>query len=184
MLYKKLNLPINLPLANDEEIEVNEVENNIIIKLRNVSNINIDATIRLFESFFENSLSSATRENLSKIFKEIVPIIFRNKHKEEGLYQLLRYVNSLNSNLDYLETLKNSSFVYENLSKVLSFSGILTDILSRDMKLLEVIQPEYAIRLNGNISYYKNSFEKLDLQNYETEDMLNALRKHLSLIHI
>ena len=46
------------------------------------------------------------------------------------------------------------------------------------MKLLEVIQPEYAIRLNGNISYYKNSFEKLDLQNYETEGMLNALRKH------
>ena len=61
MLYKKLNLPINLPLAYDEEIEVNEVENNIIIKLRNVSNINIDATIRLFESFFEKSLSSATR---------------------------------------------------------------------------------------------------------------------------
>ena len=52
MLYKKLNLPINLPLVNDEEIEINEVENNIIIKLRNVSNINIDATIRLFESFF------------------------------------------------------------------------------------------------------------------------------------
>ena len=182
MLYKKLNLPINLPLANDEEIEVNEVENNIIIKLRNVSNINIDATIRLFESFFENSLSSATREKLSKIFKEIIPIIFRNKHKEEGLYQLLRYINSINSNLDYLEILKNSSFVYENLSKVLSFSGILTDILSRDMKLLEVIQPEYAIRLNGNISYYKNSFEKLDLQNYETERMLNALRKHHRLI--
>ena len=45
MLYKKLNLPINLPLANDKEIELNEVENNIIIKLRNVSNINIDATI-------------------------------------------------------------------------------------------------------------------------------------------
>ena len=99
MLYKKLNLPINLPLANYEEIEVNEVENDIIIKLRNVSNINIDATIRLFESFFENSLSSAKKENLSKIFKEIVPIIFRNKHKEEGLYQLLRYINSLNSGI-------------------------------------------------------------------------------------
>ena len=26
MLYKKLKLPINLPLANDEEIEVNEVD--------------------------------------------------------------------------------------------------------------------------------------------------------------
>ena len=102
MLYKKLNLPINLPLANDDEVEVNEVENNIIIKLRNVSKINIDVTIRLFESFFENSLSSATREKLSKIFKEIVPIIFRNKHKEEGLYQLLRYVNSLNLSLIHI----------------------------------------------------------------------------------
>ena len=182
MLYKKLNLPINLPLANDEEIEVNEVENNIIIKLRNVSNINIDVTIRLFESFFENSLSSATREKLSKIFKEIVPIICRNKHKEEGLYQLLRYVNSLNSNLDYLEILKNSSFVYENLSKVLSFSGLLTDILSKDIKLLEVIQPEYAVRLNGNISFYKNFFEKIDCDNLDTESLLNIIRKQHRLL--
>ena len=36
MLYKKLNLPINLPLANDEEIEVNEVENNIIINKQDI----------------------------------------------------------------------------------------------------------------------------------------------------
>ena len=73
MLYKKLNLPTNLPFANDEEIEINEVENYIINKLQSVSKINIDATIRLFEDFFENSLSPETREKLSKIFKEIVP---------------------------------------------------------------------------------------------------------------
>ena len=182
MLYKKLNLPINLPLANDEEIELNEVENNIINKLRNVSNINIDATIRLFESFFENSLSSATREKLSKIFKEIVPIIFRNKHKEEGLYQLLRYVNSINSNLDYIEMIKNNTFIYENLSKILLFSGLLTDILSKDIKLLEVIQPEYAVRLNGNISFYKNIFEKIDFGNLDTESMLNIIRKQHRLL--
>ena len=182
MLYKKLNLPINLPLANDEEIEVNEFENNIIIKLRNISNINIDATIKLFESFFENSLSSATREKLSKIFKEIIPIIFRNKHKEEGLYQLLRYVNSINSNLDYIEMIKNNTFIYKNLSKILSFSGLLTDILSRDIKLLEVIQPEYAVRLNGNISFYKNFFEKIDFNNLDTEIMLDTLRKQHRLL--
>ena len=56
MLYKKLNLPTNLPLANDEEIEINEVENNIINKLLSVSKINIDATVRLFEDFFEDYL--------------------------------------------------------------------------------------------------------------------------------
>ena len=182
MLYKKLNLPINLPLPNDEEIEVNEVENNIIIKLRNVSNINIDATIRLIESFFENSLSSETREKLSKIFKEIVPIIFRNKHKEEGLYQLLRYVNAINSNLDYIEMIKNNTFIYENLSKILSFSGLITDVLSKDIKLLEVIQPEYAVRLNGNISFYKNIFEKINFSNLDAESMLNILRKQHRLL--
>ena len=182
MLYKKLNLPINLPLANDEEIDVNEVENNIIIKLRNVSNINIDATIRLFESFFENSLSSATREKLSKIFKEIIPIIFRNKHKEEGLYQLLRYINSINSNLDYIEIIKNNTFIYANLSKILLFSGLLTDILSKDIKLLEVIQPEYAVRLNGNISFYKNFFEKIDFESLDTESLLNITRKQHRLL--
>ena len=166
MLYKKLNLPINLPLANDKEIEVNEVENNIINKLRDVRNININATITLFESFFENGLSWATREKLSKIFKEIIPIIFRNKYKEEGLYQLLRYLNSINSNLDYIEMIKNNTFIYENLSKILSFSGLITDVLSKDIRLLEVIQPEYAVRLNGNISFYKNIFEKINLADF------------------
>ena len=182
MLYKKLNLPTNLPLANDKEIEINEVENNIINKLQSVSKINIDATIRLFEDFFENSLSPETREKLSKIFKEIVPIIFKNKHKEEGLYQLLRYINSINSNLDYIEIIKNNTFIYANLSKILLFSGLLTDILSKDIKLLEVIQPEYAVRLNGNISFYKNFFEKIDFENLDTESLLNITRKQHRLL--
>ena len=182
MLYKKLNLPINLPLVNDEEIEINEIENDIINKIKNSSRINIQSTVKQFEKIFENNLSSATRKKLRKIFNEIIPIIFRNKNKDEGLYQLLRYINAVNSNLDYLEILNNNSFIYDNLSKVLSFSGLLTNILSRDMKLLEVIQPEYAIRLNGNISYYKNSFEKLDLKNYDTEGILNTLRKHHRLL--
>ena len=182
MLYKKLNLPTNLPLANDEEIEINEIEKNIINKLQSVSKINIDATIRLFESFFENNLSLATREKLSEIFKEIIPIIFRNKNKEEGLYQLLRYINSINSNLDYIETINNNTFIYENLSKILSFSGLITDILSKDIKLLDVIQPEYAVRLNGNISFYKNFFEKINYDNLDTEDLLNIVRKQHRLL--
>ena len=122
MLYKKLNLPINLPLVNDEEIEINEIENDIINKIKNSSRINIQSTVKQFEKIFENNLSSATRKKLRKIFNEIIPIIFRNKNKDEGLYQLLRYINAVNSNLDYLEILNNNSFIYDNLSKVLSFS--------------------------------------------------------------
>ena len=74
MLYKKLNLPINLPLVNDEEIEINEIENDIINKIKNSSRINIQSTVKQFQKIFENNLSSATRKKLSKIFNEIIPI--------------------------------------------------------------------------------------------------------------
>ena len=53
MLYKKLNLPINLPLANDPEIEINEIENDIINKIQNSSRTGIQPTIKQFEKIFE-----------------------------------------------------------------------------------------------------------------------------------
>ena len=62
MLYKKLNLPINLPLVNDEEIEINEIENDIINKIKNSSRINIQSTVKQFQKIFENNLSSSTRK--------------------------------------------------------------------------------------------------------------------------
>jgi len=49
IFYKKLNLPINLPLVNDEEIEINEIENDIINKIKNSSRINIQSTVKQFE---------------------------------------------------------------------------------------------------------------------------------------
>ena len=94
----------------------------------------------------------------------------------------MRFINQINSNIDYLDRLKNSPFTYKNLSKILLFSGFITNILSRDQKLLEVIQPEYAIRLNGNISYYKNFFEKINFNNLDTETMLDTLRKQNRLL--
>ena len=56
-------------------------------------------------------------------------------------------------------------FIYENLSKVLSFSGHITNVVSKDVKLLEILQPDYGFRLNGNKTFYKNSFEKIDTSN-------------------
>ena len=72
--------------------------------------------------------------------------------------------------------IKNNTFIYENLSKILSFSGLITDILSKDIKLLEVIQPEYAVRLNGNISFYKNIFEKNCLPKLSKIKQLQAFK--------
>ncbi len=182
MLYKKLNLPINLPLTNYEEFEENKFVEDVVNKIIKSSKIGEKLSISLFKEFFENNLSEITNQKLIFIYQEIIPIIFQNKNKNEGLYQLLRFINQINSNIDYLDRVKNSPFTYKNLAKVLLFSGYVTNILSRDQKLLEVIQPEYAIRLNGNISYYKNLFEKINFNSLDTETMLNTLRKQHRLL--
>ena len=182
MLYKKLNLPINLPMTNFEEFEENKFVEDVVNKIIKSSKIGAKSSISLFKKFFENNLSEITNEKLFFIYQEIIPIIFQNKNKNEGLYQLLRFINQINSNIDYLDKLKNLPFIYKNLARVLLFSGFMTNILSRDQKLLEVIQPEYAIRLNGNIYYYKNSFEKINFNNLDTEIMLDTLRKQHRLL--
>ena len=73
------------------------------------------------------------------------------------------FIDKIIFNFPYVESLKNSSFVYQNLAKVFLFSGYVTNILTQDKKILDVLQPEYAMRLNGNISFYKNAFDKIDL---------------------
>ena len=181
MLYKKLNLPINLPLTNNKEFEDKFVED-IVNKIIKSSKIGEKSSISLFKNFFENSLSEIINQKLFCIYQEIIPLIFQYKNKIEGLYQLLRFINQINSNIDYLDRLKNSPFTHKNLAKILLFSGFITNILSKDQKLLEVIQPEYAIRLNGNISYYKNFFEKINFNNFDTETMLDTLRKQNRLL--
>ncbi len=182
MLYKKLNLPINLPLTTYEEFGKNKFVIDVVNEITKSSRIGVNSSITLFKNFFEDNLSEITNKKLVYIYQELIPIIFQNKNKNEGLYQLLRFINQINSNIDYLDTLRNLSFAYKNLTKVLLFSGYVTSILSRDQKLLEVIQPEYATRLNGNISYYKNSFEKINFNNLDTETILDLLRKQNRLL--
>ena len=81
-----------------------------------------------------------------------------------------------------METLTKSTFIYENLSKVFLFSGYLSNILAKDEKLLDILQPEYAMRLNGNITFYKNSLDKLDISHKDEESLLNSMRKNHRLL--
>ena len=68
------------------------------------------------------------------------------------------------------------------MSEILSFSGHITNLLSKDEKLLEVLDPYYSFRLNGNITIYKNTFEKIQYSLDKEEIILNKLRKiHRSL---
>ena len=61
MLYKKLNLPINLPLANDEEIEVKEISNEDHM---NISIEELQLSVRAY-----NCLKRAQINSISDLLK-------------------------------------------------------------------------------------------------------------------
>ena len=178
MLYKNLQIPINLPMLLKEEVSIDQSNLELIKKIKEANNTGISSTIFLFKNYFSNNISKFVKPSLDLFLEEIIPILFQSKYKEEGLYQLLRFIDKIISNFPYVEALKNSSFVYQNLAKVFLFSGYVTNILTQDKKILDVLQPEYAMRLNGNISFYKNAFDKIDLNHLNEEDILDALRRN------
>ena len=177
MLQKKLHIPINLPLTLNDDIEVDETITNLIKSIQSCNKVGAKSTFKLYEDFFSKKTSKYIKNNLNFFLKKIIPIIFLSKHTNEGLYQLLRLIDNIVFNFSYIDTLKTNMFIYENLSKVLSFSGHITNVVSKDVKLLEILQPDYGFRLNGNKTFYKNSFEKIDTSNSNEEVLLDTLRR-------
>ena len=182
MLYKKLHIPINLPLAQDKESESNHFNLEIIRKIQDSDKLKLSSTIDLFKNYFNNKISKVITTNLYFFFDEIIPIVHQSKQKKEGLYQLLRFTNEIIFNFPYIETLSKNKIVYSNLVKVFLFSGYVTSLVKEDVKTLEILQPDYAIRLNGNITYYKNYLDKISINNLDEEVLLDTLRQSHRLL--
>jgi glutamine synthetase adenylyltransferase len=65
---------------------------------------------------------------------------------------------------------------------VFLFSGYVTNLVKEDVKTLEILQPDFAIRLNGNITYYKNYLDKISINNLDEEVLLDSLRQSHRLL--
>ena len=182
MLHKKLHIPINIPLSTDFKIESGEFDYEIIRKIQKFDSLSQTNIKDFFKGYFKDKLSKVISNNFYFFWDRIIPIILKSKYNKEGIYQLFRFSNEILYNFSYIETLTKSTFIYENLSRVFLFSGYLTNILAKDEKLLDILQPEYAMRLNGNITFYKNSFDRLNVSVKDEEILLNSLRKNHRLL--
>ena len=179
MLHKKLHIPINLSL---DEVKDYELNNEIISKIQNLEKYKLSSIVDLFKNYFSNKISEIIKKKLYCFFDEIIPIIFVSKYKKEGLYQLLRFTNEIAFNFPFLDALTMHKFVYKNLSKVFLFSGYVTNLVTENIKILDILQPEYAVRLNGNISFYKIMFDKININILNEEELLDALRQNHRLL--
>ena len=68
MLYKKLHIPINLPLAQDKESESNHSNLEIIRKIQDSDKLKLSSTIDLFKNYFNNKISKVITTNLYFFF--------------------------------------------------------------------------------------------------------------------
>ena len=177
MLYKNLHIPINLPSTEDRELLLDNSNLKIIKEIQVSDKLKLSSTIELFKNYFNNKIIKKIKKNLYFFFDEIIPIIYQSRHKKEGLYQLLRFTNKVVFNFPFIEALTANTIVYKNLSEVFLFSGYVANLVSDDFKILQVLQPEFAIRLNGNITYYKNVLDKIDLNIVDEEALLDTLRR-------
>src|SRR6056300_386100 len=182
MLHKKLHIPINIPLSTDFKIESSEFDYEIIKKIQKFDSLSQTNIKDFFKDYFKDKLSKVISNNFYFFWDRIIPIILKSKYHKEGIYQLFRFSNEILYNFSYIETLTKSTFIYENLSRIFLFSGYFTNILAKDEKLLDILQPEYAMRLNGNITFYKNSFDRLNVNVKDEESLLNSLRKNHRLL--
>ena len=152
-----------------------------------MNSVDFDELLEEFSNQLNENYDNVTSEiKPVQDFKTLNPIKYRVR-----LTKMLLSVCALGASFDktvfnfpYIEALKDNSFVYQNLAKVLLFSGYVTNILTQDKKILDILQPGYAMRLNGNISFYKNTFSKIDIHKLNEEEIQFYIENNCSTKYI
>ena len=68
MLYKKLHIPVNLPLTEGKDIESNDFNIEIIREIQEADKLKLSLTIDLFKNYFNNNISQVIRTPLYFFF--------------------------------------------------------------------------------------------------------------------
>ena len=158
----KTQLPENISSINDVSEYYDHNINDLITYLFKKSKINKHDILVFFREYFKNVINKKIQNNyidlIEKFSNSILPIIFKSKYPRQGTYQLLRFLDYIQPNFEFIETLINNSFSHNKISDILTFSGHATNLLSKDIKLLEILDPYFEIKLNKNINIHGTMF--------------------------
>ena len=86
----------------------------------------------------------------------------------------MRFIDAIQPNFDFIEMVILNAFSHKKISDILTFSGHATNLLSKDINLLEILDPYYRIKLTKNINIYQKEFNKISV-NEDEETILNKL---------
>jgi len=175
-----IQLPENISSIDDVNENYNQHINDLITYLFKNKRFKTQSIFKIYKEYFIKTINKKIQNNyidlIEKFSNSILPIIFKSKYPRQGTYQLLRFLDYIQPNFEFIETLINNSFSHNKISDILTFSGHATNLLSKDIKLLEILDPYYEIKLNKNINLYQKEFKKISI-NDDEETILDKLRK-------
>ena len=163
----KIQLPENISSIDDVNENYNQHINDLITYLFKNKRFKTQSILKIYRAYFINIINKKIQSNymelIEKFSNSILPIIFKSKYPRQGTYQLLRFLDYIQPNFEFIETLINNSFSHNKISEILTFSGHATNLLSKDIKLLENLDPYFEIKLNKNINIYQKEFNKISI---------------------
>ena len=176
----KIQLPENISSIKDVNEYYDQNINELITYLFKKTKFNTHDILNYYKAYFKNIINKKIQDDYINLIEEfsnsILPIILKSKYPRQGTYQLLRFIDFIQPNFEFIEMLVKNSFSHKKISDILTFSGHATNLLSKDIKLLEILDPYYEIKLNKNINIYRKEFNKISLNDNE-EIILDKLRK-------
>ena len=176
----KIQLPENISSIKDVNEYYDQNVNDLITYLFKKTKFNKLDILKYYRAYFKNIINKKIQDDFINLIEEfsnsILPIILKSKYPRQGTYQLLRFIDFIQPNFEFIEMLVKNSFSHKKISDILTFSGHATNLLSKDIKLLEILDPYYEIKLNKNINIYQKEFNKISVNDNE-EIILDKLRK-------
>ena len=176
----KIQLPENISSIKDVSEYYDHNINDLITYLFKNTKFNKKDILNFFRAYFKNIINKKIQYDyinlIEKFSNSILPIILKSKYPRQGTFQLLRFIDAIQPNFDFIEMVILNAFSHEKISDILTFSGHATNLLSKDINLLEILDPYYRIKLTKNINIYQKEFNKISV-NEDEETILNKLRK-------
>ena len=123
--YKKNLLPENLSSLNDIKIDNDETINELITYLIKSNKINKKIINQLFLKYFNQKINVKIRKNytslISKFLNQLLPILLNQNHPKQATFQLLRFLDQISPNFEYLEKLLQKKIYLQEFNRSIIF---------------------------------------------------------------
>ena len=110
----KIQLPENISSIKDVNEYYDQNVNDLITYLFKKTKFNKHDILDYYKAYFKNIINKKIQDEYINLIEEfsnsILPIILKSKYPRQGAYQLLRFIDFIQPNFEFIEMLVKNSF--------------------------------------------------------------------------